>query len=114
MVVTPQSMKFETALPLQSGASIRAYSLAYETYGTLNADQSNAELICHALNASHHVAGVYAGQEKSKGWWDTMIGPGKPVETDRYFVIGVNDLGSCCESTGPRDPSPALHSTDDQ
>jgi homoserine O-acetyltransferase len=106
MVVTPQSMKFETALPLQSGASIRAYSLAYETYGTLNADQSNAVLICHALNASHHVAGVYAGQEKSEGWWDTMIGPGKPVDTDRFFVIGVNNLGSCFGSTGPRDPNP--------
>ena len=67
MLVSPQSMKFEAALPLQSGASIRDYSLAYETYGTLNADRSNAVLICHALNASHHVAGVYAGQDKSEG-----------------------------------------------
>ena len=99
-------MKFEAALPLQSGASIRDYSLAYETYGTLNADRSNAVLICHALNASHHVAGVYAGQDKSEGWWDNMIGPGKPVDTHRFFVIGVNNLGSCFGSTGPMDTNP--------
>ena len=94
-------MHFETALPLQSGASIRDYHLAYETYGHLNADKSNAVLICHALNASHHVAGVYADQAKSEGWWNNMIGPGKPVDTDRFFVIGVNNLGSCFGSTGP-------------
>jgi homoserine O-acetyltransferase len=106
MFVSPQSMKFEAALHLQSGASIRDYNLAYETYGTLNADRSNAVLICHALNASHHVAGVYAGQDKSEGWWDNMIGPGKPVDTDRFFVIGVNNLGSCFGSTGPMDTNP--------
>ena len=106
MVVTPQSMKFEAALPLQSGASIHDYTLAYETYGTLNAERSNAVLICHALNASHHVAGVYEGQDKSEGWWDNMIGPGKPVDTDRFFVIGVNNLGSCFGSTGPMDTNP--------
>ena len=99
-------MKFEAALPLQSGASIRDYSLAFETYGTLNADRSNAVLVCHALNASHHVAGVYAGQDKSEGWWDNMIGPGKPVDTDRFFVIGVNNLGSCFGSTGPMHINP--------
>ena len=99
-------MKFEAALHLQSGASIRDSSLAYETYGTLNADRSNAVLICHALNASHHVAGVYAGQDKSEGWWDNMIGPGKPVDTHRFFVIGVNNLGSCFGSTGPMDTNP--------
>lgn len=98
---TPQSMHFPEVLPLQSGATIRDYHLAYETYGTLNADRSNAVLVCHALNASHHVAGVYAGQDKSEGWWDNMIGPGKPVDTDRFFVIGVNNLGSCFGSTGP-------------
>ena len=101
MIATPQSMHFAAPLPLQSGASLRDYTLAYETYGTLNADRSNAVLICHALNASHHVAGVYAGQPKSEGWWDNMIGPGKPVDTDRFFVIGVNNLGSCLGSTGP-------------
>jgi homoserine O-acetyltransferase/O-succinyltransferase len=106
MIVSPQSMSFAEPLALRSGASIRGYSLAYETYGTLNADKSNAVLICHALNASHHVAGSYEGQEKSEGWWDTMIGPGKPVDTDRFFVIGVNNLGSCFGSTGPMHVNP--------
>ena len=99
-------MHFDAPLALQSGASIRQYDLAFETYGTLNADRSNAVLICHALNASHHVAGVYEGQAKSEGWWDSMVGPGKPVDTDRFFVIGVNNLGSCFGSTGPMHVNP--------
>jgi homoserine O-acetyltransferase/O-succinyltransferase len=111
LVATPLSMHFAEPLPLQSGASIRDYDLSYETYGLLAADKSNAVLICHALNASHHVAGVYldaAGQTvpKSEGWWDTMIGPGKPVDTNRFFVIGVNNLGSCFGSTGPMQTDP--------
>ena len=106
MIATPLSMHFAQALPLQSGASIRDYTLAYETYGTLNAERSNAVLICHALNASHHVAGVYEGQAKSEGWWDNMIGPGKPVDTNHFFVIGVNNLGSCFGSTGPMHTHP--------
>ena len=106
MNVTPQSMHFAAALPLQSGASIREYDLAFETYGTLNADQSNAVLICHALNASHHVAGTYAGQDKSEGWWHNMIGPGKALDTEHFFVIGVNNLGSCFGSTGPMHLNP--------
>ncbi|CAN7702343.1 homoserine O-acetyltransferase [Acidovorax sp. LjRoot118] len=105
-IATPQSMRFEEVLPLQSGASIRDYVLAYETYGTLNAERSNAVLVCHALNASHHVAGVYEGQPRSEGWWDNMIGPGKPVDTNRFFVIGVNNLGSCFGSTGPMHTHP--------
>ena len=107
MIATPQSMHFAEPLPLQSGAVLRDYMLAYETYGTLNADRSNAVLICHALNASHHVAGVYEGQERSEGWWDNMIGPGKPVDTNRFFVIGINNLGSCFGSTGPMHTDPA-------
>jgi homoserine O-acetyltransferase len=106
MIATSQAMHFAEALPLQSGASLRDYTLAYETYGTLNADRSNAVLVCHALNASHHVAGVYGGQDKSEGWWDNMIGPGKPVDTQRFFVIGVNNLGSCFGSTGPMHTNP--------
>ena len=101
-----ESMHFAAVLPLQSGATIRDYSLSFETYGKLNADKSNAVLICHALNASHHVAGVYAGQEKSEGWWDNMIGPGKALDTRRFFVIGVNNLGSCFGSTGPMHVNP--------
>ena len=106
LIAESQSMLFEAPLPLQSGASLRDYSLSYETYGTLNADKSNAVLICHALNASHHVAGVYPDQPKNLGWWDNMIGPGKSLDTDRFFVIGVNNLGSCFGSTGPMHVNP--------
>ncbi len=101
LIAESKSMLFEAPLPLQSGASIHGYSLSYETYGMLNADKSNAVLICHALNASHHVAGVYADQPNNTGWWDNMIGPGKSLDTDQFFVIGVNNLGSCFGSTGP-------------
>ncbi len=112
MIVTPQTLRFHEPLQLQSGAVLPSYELVFETYGQLNADRSNAVLICHALNASHHVAGLHAdasGQPiaKSEGWWDNMIGPGKPVDTDRFFVIGVNNLGSCFGSTGPTHTNPA-------
>ena len=107
LIATPQFMRFTESLALTSGQSIADYTLAYETYGQLNASKSNAVLICHALNASHHVAGVYADQAQSEGWWDNMIGPGKPVDTNRYFVIGVNNLGSCFGSTGPMHTNPA-------
>jgi homoserine O-acetyltransferase len=100
-------MHFAQPLRLQSGAQIADYTLMYETYGTLNADKSNAVLICHALNASHHVAGTYAHDPKSAGWWNNMVGPGKAVDTDRFFVIGVNNLGSCFGSTGPMHTNPA-------
>ena len=106
MIATPQSMRFDAALLLQSGALLHGYSLSFETYGTLNTDRSNAVLVCHALNASHHVAGVYADQDKSEGWWDNMIGPGKPLDTTKFFVIGVNNLGSCFGSTGPMHTNP--------
>ena len=99
-------MHFDAPLPLQSGASIRDYDLSFETYGTLNADKSNAVLICHALNASHHVAGRYEGKDNSEGWWDNMIGPGKSLDTDHFFVIGINNLGSCFGSTGPMHTHP--------
>src|SRR5690606_25635448 len=106
-IVVPQRMRFDEPLALRSGASIAGYELVYETYGTLNGDRSNAVLICHALNAGHHVAGGYADSPDDTGWWDNMVGPGKPVDTDRFFVIGVNNLGSCFGSTGPMSPNPA-------
>ena len=101
LVVAPQRFAFAGPLPLQSGATLSNYELAVETYGTLNADRSNAVLICHALNASHHVAGVHEDRPDQVGWWDNMVGPGKAVDTDRFFVVGVNNLGSCFGSTGP-------------
>jgi homoserine O-acetyltransferase len=106
-LVTPQVLNFATPLKLQSGASIADYNLVVETYGQLNAQKSNAILICHALNASHHVAGVSATNPNDVGWWDNMVGPGKPVDTNQFFVIGVNNLGSCFGSTGPMSANPA-------
>jgi homoserine O-acetyltransferase len=106
-LVTPQSLRFDAPLALASGASIAGYSLMIETYGKLNADGSNAVLICHALNASHHVAGFHADEPDQLGWWDNMIGPGKPIDTNRFFVVGVNNLGSCFGSTGPMSVDPA-------
>jgi len=101
-----QSYHFVEPLPLQSGSSIEQYDLVVETYGRLNADASNAVLICHALNASHHVAGIHPDNPNELGWWDNMVGPGKPVDTNRFFVIGVNNLGSCFGSTGPMSINP--------
>jgi homoserine O-acetyltransferase len=106
-VVRAQRAAFDAPLRLRSGASIAAYELAYETYGTLNASHSNAVLVCHALNAAHHVAGVYADDPKNVGWWDNLVGPGKPLDTDRFFVVGVNNLGGCHGSTGPASINPA-------
>ena len=106
LIAQPQTMHFTQPLGLRCGRDLGPYQLVYETYGQLNAQRSNAVLICHALNASHHVAGVYPGQDKSEGWWDNMVGPGKPLDTDRFFVIGVNNLGSCFGSTGPMHTNP--------
>jgi homoserine O-acetyltransferase/O-succinyltransferase len=105
--VVPVLARFDAPLPLASGRALAGFELAYETYGTLNAARSNAVLIAHALNASHHVAGVYADEPDNVGWWDNMIGPGKPLDTDRFFVVGVNNLGSCFGSTGPLSTNPA-------
>jgi homoserine O-acetyltransferase len=105
-VVTPQKARFTEPLKLKSGAVLPEFELAYETYGTLNAARSNAVLVCHALNASHHVAGTYANDPENVGWWDNMVGPGKPLDTNKFFVIGNNYLGSCFGSTGPASVNP--------
>ena len=99
--VQPQTMHFQDPLRFQSGAVLDSYDLTYETYGELNAAKSNAVLICHALNASHHVACYYADNPMNVGWWDNMIGPGKALDTEKFFVVGVNNLGGCFGSTGP-------------
>ncbi|MDH5480145.1 MAG: homoserine O-acetyltransferase, partial [Nitrosomonas sp.] len=100
-IVTPQYVHVDKPLQLKSGAVLSSYNLVYETYGKLNSEKSNAVLVCHALSGSHHVAGVYQDSPKNIGWWDNMIGPGKPIDTNRFFVIGVNNLGGCHGSTGP-------------
>jgi homoserine O-acetyltransferase len=106
-VVTPSKAQFDQPIRLRSGAQIERYELAYETYGRLNAGHNNAVLVCHALNASHHVAGIYSDDASNVGWWDNLIGPGKPVDTNRFFVVGVNNLGGCHGSTGPASINPA-------
>ncbi len=105
--VLAQRARFDVPLRLQSGAELPSFELAYETYGRLNASRSNAVLVCHALNASHHIAGHYADDPENVGWWDNMVGPGKPLDTERFFVVGVNNLGGCHGSTGPMSINPA-------
>ena len=105
-IVSAQRATFDTPLVFRSGAVLPRYELVYETYGTLNADKSNAILVCHALSGHHHVAGYYADEPGNIGWWDNMIGPGKPVDTNKFFVIGVNNLGGCHGSTGPSSVNP--------
>ena len=106
-VVAQQRVCFNEPLALKSGAKLPAFELVFETYGTLNAARSNAVLVCHALSGSHHVAGVYADNKKDVGWWDNLIGPGKPLDTNKFFVVGVNNLGGCYGSTGPQSINPA-------
>jgi len=100
-IVAPKSAHFDAPLHLKSGAVLDSYELVYETYGELNAAKSNSILICHALSSNHHVAGSYADNPKDIGWWNNMIGPGKPIDTRKFFVVGVNNLGGCHGSTGP-------------
>ena len=106
-IVRAQTAHFSAPLTLRSGAVLPEFDLVYETYGTLNADKSNAVLICHALSGTHHVAGKYAETDKNAGWWDNLIGPNKPLDTNKFFVIGLNNLGGCAGSNGPASINPA-------
>lgn len=108
-IVSPQTAHFDTPLTLKSGAVLPQFDLVYETYGTLNADKSNAVLICHALSGTHHVAGKYSETDKYPGWWDNLVGPNKPLDTNKFFVIGVNNIGGCHGSTGPISTNPATN-----
>ena len=105
-IVQAQTAHFSEPLTLKSGAVLPQFDLVYETYGTLNADKSNAVLICHALSGTHHVAGKYAESDKSAGWWDNLVGPGRPLDTNKFFVIGVNNLGGCAGSSGSASINP--------
>jgi len=105
--VAPQRAYFDTPLTLAGGAVLPAFDLVYETYGELNAARSNAVLVCHALSGNHHVAGWHADNPKNPGWWDNLIGPGKPLDTRKFFVVGVNNVGGCFGSTGPMSDNPA-------
>ncbi len=105
-LVSPQSQHFDTPLKLDCGRTLPAFDLVFETYGKLNAEHSNAVLICHALSGDHHSAGYHLGQESKPGWWDTCIGPGKAIDTNHFFVVSPNNLGSCSGSTGPLSLNP--------
>ncbi|EKT4484679.1 MULTISPECIES: homoserine O-succinyltransferase MetX [Pseudomonas] len=106
-LVVPQTARFDEPLALACGRSLASYELVYETYGTLNASASNAVLICHALSGHHHAAGYHAATDRKPGWWDSCIGPGKPIDTNRFFVVSLNNLGGCNGSTGPSSVNPA-------
>ncbi|WP_238067029.1 homoserine O-succinyltransferase MetX [Pseudomonas shirazica] len=106
-LVVPQTARFDEPLALACGRSLASYELVYETYGTLNTSASNAVLICHALSGHHHAAGYHATTDRKPGWWDSCIGPGKPIDTNRFFVVSLNNLGGCNGSTGPSSINPA-------
>ncbi|WP_306603073.1 homoserine O-acetyltransferase [Azonexus sp.] len=106
-VVESQRIHFSEPLHLRSGGILPSFDLAVETYGTLNAAKSNAILVCHALSGHHHIAGHYADQPNNIGWWDNIIGPGRPLDTDKFFIVGLNNPGGCHGSTGPSSLNPA-------
>lgn len=106
IVDPPQVFESNQPFTFKSGQVIRGFRMMFETYGRMNAQKSNAVLICHALSAHHHVAGVYADDINNLGWWDNMVGPGKPIDTNVWFVVGVNNLGGCHGSTGPSSINP--------
>ncbi|MBI3143722.1 MAG: homoserine O-acetyltransferase [Pseudogulbenkiania sp.] len=105
-IVSAQQALFDVPLDLACGKTLTSYQLTFESYGELNAAKSNAILICHALSGHHHAAGRYQPDDKSAGWWDSMIGPGKPIDTRRFFVVALNNLGGCHGSTGPSSIDP--------
>ena len=104
-VVKPQTVVIEQPLKLACGVVLPSHTLVYETYGALNKNKTNAILICHALSGNHHAAGLYDGDSKP-GWWDHYIGPGKPIDSNRFFIVCVNNIGSCFGSTGPTSENP--------
>ena len=108
-IIQAQTAHFDAPLNLKSGAILPQFDLVYETYGTLNADKSNAVLICHALSGNHHVAGKYSESDKNAGWWDNLVGPNKPLDTNKFFVIGLNNLGGCHGTTGPASINPSTN-----
>lgn len=106
-LVTPFSIDFQGPLALECGSTLTDYTIAYETYGELNAARSNAVLVCHALSSHHHAAGYHSMDDRKPGWWDTCIGPGKAIDTNRFHVVCSNNIGGCHGSTGPASINPA-------
>ena len=106
-LVKSSTFHFNQPLALASGVTLDAYELVYETYGVLNSSRDNAVLVCHALSGTHHLAGYYTIEDRKPGWWENLVGPGKVIDTNRFFVVGVNNLGGCNGSTGPKSINPA-------
>ena len=106
-VVTPSLFHYPEPFVLQNGGALEGFDLVYETYGNLNATASNAVLICHALSGHHHAAGYHDSADTKPGWWDSCIGPGKAMDTDKLFIVSVNNLGGCHGSTGPESIDPS-------
>jgi homoserine O-acetyltransferase/O-succinyltransferase len=106
-LVTPRVFTSESPFELQCGEALPGFELVYETYGELNAERSNAVLVCHALSGHHHAAGYHSVDDRKPGWWETCIGPGKPIDTNRFHVVSLNNLGGCHGSTGPTSVNPA-------
>lgn len=106
-LVKPSIFHFDQPLALASGLTLNEYELVYETYGKLNAARDNAVLVCHALSGTHHLAGYYSMDDRKPGWWENIVGPGKVIDTNRFYVVGVNNLGGCHGSTGPKSTNPA-------
>ena len=105
-IVAPSLITFDEPLQLERGGVLPCYELMVETYGELNEDRSNGVLVCHALSGNHHAAGIYKDDVTKTGWWDNYIGPGKPIDTNQFFVISLNNLGGCSGSTGPLSINP--------
>lgn len=105
-IVTPQTQHFGNPLLLASGRTLSQYDLVYETYGTLNSDKSNGILICHALSGHHHAAGYHHKDDRKPGWWDEYIGPGKPIDSNHFYIVSLNNIGGCHGSTGPQTINP--------
>lgn len=105
-IVTSQTARFSKPLKLESGDVLDSYELVYETYGELNAARSNGILLCHALTGDHHAAGLHSDDPKTAGWWDQIVGPGKPIDTNKFFVVSPNNLGGCSGSAGPTSINP--------
>ena len=105
-IVTPETLYFDEPLELACGRILPDYQLVIETYGELNSDKSNAILICHALSGHHHAAGYHSKEDQKPGWWDNHIGPGKPFDTNRFFIVSPNNIGGCHGSTGPNTTNP--------
>jgi len=105
-IVKPETLRIQTPIMLACGRALPQLDIVYETYGKLNAKKNNAVLICHALSGDHHAAGLHSADDKKAGWWDTYIGPGKPIDTNKFFVVSMNNIGGCSGSTGPASINP--------